>query len=422
MRHQNDENWRVYACVVRSTRSAFKGRRNSPPFVFLSASPKQSLVCCPLKNSAPRYLFLDALRGVAALCVLFHHLFVDSMMFETFKTAFPSAMQAVLLWGACGVDIFFVLSGFVIAHSLRDNALNRSSLARFIVRRHIRLDLPYWTMLALAAALIALRGASHSIPFAARPFAIAWLRNALYLPLILSSPVFLGVVWTLCLEVQFYLLFVVVLWAGRKIAPRVAVESIPTASVGAIALVAVSGLACLVGAHFRIDAAWFWSSWQFFALGVLTYWACREVVAPRLFWMGVGVLMANTVFARFVHPPITPTNLVFHLASTSALLTASATAVAMFCVARRGALESWSGGAALQWAGAVSYSLYLTHVPVLELALRGAFHLSGSNHAMAMFWFFFVAVLCFCVAVAFHKLIEQPATRLAARFKTARPT
>lgn len=133
----------------------------------------------------------------------------------------------------------------------------------------------------------------------------------------------------------------------------------------------------------------------------------------------MGVLVADVAGALLVNPPVSASIFVFHLASTSALLTTIATVGAIFFVARRGSLESWSGGRALQFLGRISYSLYLTHVPVLELALRTAFHLSGPNHAMAVFWFVFVAGLCVGVASVFHFLVEMPAMRLANRFKTA---
>ncbi len=62
----------------------------------------------------------------------------------------PEWLRAISRYGTYGVQVFFVLSGFVIAHSLRDNPLTRASIGNFMLRRQIRLDPPYWTMLAIA--------------------------------------------------------------------------------------------------------------------------------------------------------------------------------------------------------------------------------------------------------------------------------
>lgn len=99
-----------------------------------------------------RFLFIDALRGVAALAVLFFHLSVMSALTPALERLWGLA-QAVLTLGKYGVQIFFVLSGFVIAHSMRDKPITRVTMLNFIVRRQLRLDPPYWTALVLTLIL-----------------------------------------------------------------------------------------------------------------------------------------------------------------------------------------------------------------------------------------------------------------------------
>jgi peptidoglycan/LPS O-acetylase OafA/YrhL len=65
----------------------------------------------------------------------------------------------VLDLGHFGVPIFFVLSGFVIALSLDGKPMSLEIIGRFILRRSIRLDLPYWTAIVLLANVF---GGSHS--------------------------------------------------------------------------------------------------------------------------------------------------------------------------------------------------------------------------------------------------------------------
>ena len=62
----------------------------------------------------------------------------------------PAPLETALKLGFVGVDIFFVLSGFVIAYSVREARITPRFLGRFALRRSIRLDPPYWITIAIA--------------------------------------------------------------------------------------------------------------------------------------------------------------------------------------------------------------------------------------------------------------------------------
>ncbi len=361
-------------------------------------------------KSSPRFVFLDALRGFAALGVLLCHSTFATKMGDVFFGVFPEPLRLTLWHGALGVNIFFVLSGFVIAHSLRDNPLDFSSLLRFIGRRHIRLDLPYWTILTLMVALSPLKrflpGTHSALP---TPGALA--ANLSYSHFIFAQPGIVGVAWTLCLEVQFYLLFVVLLVVGRKLFPRALCASVPTATSGAIVLVAVLSLVCLAATHRGPQTTYFWGAWHFFGSGVLLYWMWKEAIAPRWLWAMMGAWILNIAWTALV--PVRP--FYFQIASLSALFVTISTLGVIFFVARRGALEKWSGGRAFSFLGRISYSLYLTHLPVVELSMNAAFRLTGFNPVMACLWYLVVVALAISVATLFHLCIEAPAMRLASR-------
>ncbi len=215
-----------------------------------------------MSSSNPRFCFLDALRGVAASGVVLHHLFFASVMVTVYEGASPSWVRDLFQVGAHGVEIFFVLSGFVIAHSLRNNELSLASLGRFILRRQVRLDPPYWAALVLGLGALWMRNHLPGVQRQPMPSAPELLLNATYLHELFRLPkesAVLEVAWTLCLEIQFYLVFIALLWACHSSSrPRPTDENgTPSIAPSALALMWLSGAACLVARLFVVDAAFF---------------------------------------------------------------------------------------------------------------------------------------------------------------------
>jgi exopolysaccharide production protein ExoZ len=141
---------------------------------------------------------LQGLRAVAALgVVLFHFGLMPA-------TAIPFEV------GASGVDIFFVLSGFIIAHS------SSRSARHFLPHRLIRVIPAYW-MATLVAAIFTLQ----NMDLAA---ASDWLVQSLfYLPHPSGRPPLIFVAWTLVYELAFYVLYWLALRFGASLAPFVCI-------------------------------------------------------------------------------------------------------------------------------------------------------------------------------------------------------
>src|SRR5207244_3567232 len=101
-----------------------------------------------------RFLFLDSLRGLAALSVALFHCFNHwvSPIHDQLALVLPRPVQVLLEHADLGVEIFFVLSGFVIAHSLFGHAVTPRFAGNFALRRSLRLDPPYWTMILISVA------------------------------------------------------------------------------------------------------------------------------------------------------------------------------------------------------------------------------------------------------------------------------
>lgn len=138
---------------------------------------------------------LQQLRFFAALLVLIHH-----VLEELHASALVHLPYALTTVGACGVDIFFVISGYVMWHSTRGFAEGVSPLG-FLRRRIFRIYPIYWFCLALLLAIWA-----SGIGYRSLQLSPALLFSSLSLvPAIdRDSPLILGVAWTLVYEMYFY--------------------------------------------------------------------------------------------------------------------------------------------------------------------------------------------------------------------------
>lgn len=143
--------------------------------------------------AASRMAWLDAMRGFAALCVVFDH--------STYLILTPirDLLYRWLDLGQYGVFVFFLVSGYIIPASLE----RKGSVRAFWIGRAFRLYPPYLLALLLsvagfAAGVITIGGAQHHPLIAA----FSWL---LMMPNLLSGPNVPNVTWTLSYEMVFYL-------------------------------------------------------------------------------------------------------------------------------------------------------------------------------------------------------------------------
>jgi peptidoglycan/LPS O-acetylase OafA/YrhL len=147
----------------------------------------------------------DGLRALAIIPVMLLHVSVVTLQ--------PGWLRFQLSRGWYGVDLFFVLSGFLITWILMEEieATGTISLSRFFSRRFLRLGPAYVTTLVvlLAGAAFIYPNALHKVP-AVAPALLSYTYN--YQPA-LQKPHFdlIVVVWSLCVEEQFYLVWPLIL-------------------------------------------------------------------------------------------------------------------------------------------------------------------------------------------------------------------
>src|SRR5580700_619224 len=145
---------------------------------------------------------LDALRGLAILLVIFHNA----------SEKFPALhLQGLFANGWMGVDLFFVLSGFLITGILLDTKLSEGYLKNFYARRCLRIWPLYYSVIFFMFVVLPFlsRSEGHIIfekssPWWAYPL---FLQNFLISPISTAAAGALGVTWSLAIEEQFYLVW-----------------------------------------------------------------------------------------------------------------------------------------------------------------------------------------------------------------------
>ncbi len=292
-----------------------------------------------MKNT--RIAELDGLRGGAVLVVMLSH-YVGEAAHGT------SALEL----GWLGVDLFFVLSGFLMGSIILENHTKPDFLKSFYLRRAARIVPVYFVVVCATLSLAML---TRNRIWADHPFGP--LTYLLFVPNIMMSPSggggeWLKPTWTLAVEEQFYLLLPpLIIWTPKRVLMPVLLGLCASAAVFRFALYDVDRLATLVLLPSRMDLL----------LGgvVLAYVRRRFDLSGYLLALRVIPLIAALVLLGIV---IVSRERLF----TTLNPTLVAIAFASFLLAIM--LDAPEGrryrSPALRYFGKISYALYLVHQPI----------------------------------------------------------
>ena len=319
---------------------------------------------------------LDGLRALAVLAVLAFH-----------------ARTPGFQGGFLGVDLFFVLSGFLITSLLavEHGDSGRINLRRFYFRRAVRL---YPTLLLMLAAFLAV--APHLSPDIPAWREATW--SAMYLAdysrAILREPIVLSHTWSLAVEEHFYLLWPLLVPAILRCqAPH------------RILLIAY----VLATAWRMINFAWLGWDLTYFRFDTrLSGLVLGALIAVRPPAMRIGAAAPLALLAALSAVPMYKEAEGITVAVVGAEL-ASASLVLLAMSARR----TWLASPALAYLGRLSYGIYIWHYPAaywLRLEFPWQITLAGSGlFAVAM------------AALTYH-LIDVPLRRWTCRPSAKAPT
>ena len=148
-----------------------------------------------------RILELDALRAIAAINLLLFHF---TLVFQN-KYGYSTPLGFDLPYGKYGVQLFFMLSGFVNAMTL----LKKREPTEFLASRFLRIFPSYWIVILLNVVLLSTFGM-----YAASPTSGQFLANMTVMPKLFGFDCWEPVTWTLQIEMLFYFLLLILFLGG----------------------------------------------------------------------------------------------------------------------------------------------------------------------------------------------------------------
>lgn len=381
---------------------------------------------------------LDGVRGLAIALVFARHLSLVSW-FRGSSSGLDRAVAGVAGAGWMGVDLFFVLSGFLITGVLlhdRDRPTPMSAkLGRFYWRRTLRIVPLYYAACAILFFVV------PALPYFRAQPEIAMLRQSepwfwLYGVNILGvvhggawTPFNTGHFWSLAVEEQFYLVWpLVVLATSRKMLVRIVVGLIvagPFIRLACIAFLGESGSSAAYGLSLaRVDVLGVGALLALIYRSDPRHWARVEMVTP---WCGAAALAAFVAIASVRGADASHDPLMQSLGySAVALGMGSVIASVLRVDGSTPPLGRLFSARPLRTLGKYSYCLYIVHYPlmvVLDLAWAHV-HMAPVLGSQLPAWTAYAAVLAsssFAIAWVSWRVLESPMLSLKDRFSRKPP-
>lgn len=366
---------------------------------------------------------LDGVRGIAMLSVLVWHYVVGQAQTTVGSPAAYLVRSLSMTWA--GVDLFFVLSGFLIGGILMDNRGSTNYYTTFYFRRGLRILPLYFLMLALFFVGVTVFSNTQNEglawlfenPLPAWSY-ITFLQNFSMASAGEMGPHWIAISWSLAVEEQFYLILPILI----RLVP-------PAKLITALILLVVSApiiRTLLFLYHGNGDVAGYVllpARWDALFLGVVGAWIIRqkkvaEIVAEKKTWLIVAMIGSGILTLLML---LSGQNM-----GSAGMSYFGYTAIAVFSMAfilyvllsPKSVVSSILRDPLIVWIGTISYGIYLFHEPVSGI-LHSVFH--GGPPRIASFSDALVTLLALFVTLVLagmsSRWLERPFIRYGERFR-----
>ncbi|EQA1622517.1 acyltransferase family protein [Enterobacter asburiae] len=341
---------------------------------------------------------IQILRGLAALSVvLFHYRFY--LVPDGADRTLP---DAALGWGGVGVDLFFVISGFIMVYVTSNDDHGLASAKKFIKNRFTRVFPTYYTLLLIAFLICGALSTFHYHEKVANLFSALTLHPYKhgFGPMYIQEDGLFNIRWTLSYEIYFYCVFSLCLLSRKRYIIMTMWFSIPL-----VASFITTGYLTLSTKGYNFKSV-----------------EVQFLTNPIIIEFGIGILAGlcyNKLNSRYKPTPfILPLIVLFvtiyciatHLAREGQILTAMIFLPLILTFALHNNSILNYAPKALVHLGNISFSLYLIHNP-LASAISGKVEKILQNSMHNLFGFL-ILLLCSITAAHYsHKFIEIKLTK-----------
>jgi peptidoglycan/LPS O-acetylase OafA/YrhL len=313
-----------------------------------------------LRQPARHLHGVDALKGLACVMIVWHHLVFYGPMWDVVQPWLPGLTSWLFDYGRMAVQVFLVLGGFLAASALAPQGrATFSRPGRLIFRRYLRLARPYLVALAVTVLVAALvRPWFHHPSVPAAPTLWQLLTHVFMLQDVLGQEALSAGIWYVAVDLQLFALSVLLFSAARQVQQRWtgAPALLAFLGVGLVVVLAVSSLFVFNRLE-GLDATWLYF-FGYYALGMLAFWASTAATAKtgsgRRWLLAIAVLGGAALALDF----------------RGRLVVALVTAFVLVALQQRvwtTRAMTWLPRRQLALLGKMSYSIFLIHFSVCLL-------------------------------------------------------
>ncbi|ABX43844.1 acyltransferase family protein [Lachnoclostridium phytofermentans] len=348
------------------------------------------------KSKDEYFNFVHVLRGLASLIVVWSHLVgwwlpvnqATSNLQGYWENLIVRPFHLYQNGGHLGVLIFFLISGYIVAHvSLKENS------SRFLLKRFFRIFPALFIVLIISyiIATFSLR-TNLSIPLGNNATELKdYLYSLFLLDYPLGTPSALAVTWTLFVEILFYLLTAIFIKSTKKDPLKATWYFIIAINI----IIILSSINPIINriAHYAV--------YLFFVLLGRIIYLCEKKYIPLFesIILGIVSLFCYILFYDYLYP-----NSLFN--ESSHIIYTIIMAIIVFFIFKIFYNKKYK---ITTFLGDISYSLYLIHLPVGTLVLN----ILHKNGIPFKYSFLISCTICFIVSFLIYKFIEKPSQKIA---------
>jgi peptidoglycan/LPS O-acetylase OafA/YrhL len=321
-----------------------------------------------------RFHSLDTMRGFAVFFVCWFH-FTNNEVFLSDE----SWLRLSGKYGFIGIDIFFVISGFILTHVLLSSNYSLKSFRKFMAHRLIRLEPPYIASIVIILILNRLSEMSPYFLGDEQVLDIGQISSHIgYLTGLLEFKWLNPVYWTLGIELQFYLLIGVIF------------PLLITLKSGIVIPIILLSFFGFTG----VGDPWILKYLPVFVIGMIASLYHNNIIKLSTLLISASVVLLVMMASGEI------------LSAFVALLSA----LCIFC-------KVLNYVKVFSYLGTISYSLYLMHIPIGVRVISIGQRLDANDNVFFQVFILFIALLLSIIASALlHYFVEKPSISWAKRF------